>query len=197
MISQITFHEEPDIAGQPVPEGVADQPELLSIMLLSAWCGLISGLLEVGITIVRKRSVDLNQFYWMSRHFVWLIPLTNLLIFLALGACLTLMVRCDRRGRWLATRVLGTMTLLPLFWTAFPRIYAVAGFLVVLGAALRMVPTLERHGDRLARLVRRSFPPAAVLGVLLAACPWGVAQFSKWREHRVPCPPRPGLPTSS
>ena len=35
--------------------------------------------------VLRKHTFDLNQFYWMSRHFVWLIPLTNLLIFLALG----------------------------------------------------------------------------------------------------------------
>ena len=32
-------------------------------------------------------AVRPNQLYGMSRHFVWLIPLTNLCLFLALGAC--------------------------------------------------------------------------------------------------------------
>ena len=46
--------------------------------------------LEVGAIVLRKHAFDLNQFYWMSRHFVWLIPLTNLLIFLALGLAFSL-----------------------------------------------------------------------------------------------------------
>ena len=42
--------------------------------------------------MLRKHTFDLNQFYWMSRHFVWLIPLTNLLIFLVLGLAWRLVV---------------------------------------------------------------------------------------------------------
>jgi arylsulfatase A-like enzyme len=195
MISQLPVHKEPATGEKPLPERAVDRPGPLSILLLSAWCGLISGLLEVGITIVRKRTVDLNQFYLMSRHFVWLIPLTNLLIFIVLGAFLSLMVRCNRRSRWLGTRVLGTMTLLPLFWTALPRIYAAAGFLVVLGAAMRMVPSLERRGRGFARLVRLSFPMAAALWVLLAASPWGMNRFGEWREtsQSLPAPGSPNV----
>ena len=75
--------------------------------MLSAWCGLVSGLLEVGVTILRKRTFDFNHLYWMSRHFVWLIPLVNLAIFLVLGMVLSVLVLCwRRRGRWLATRLL-------------------------------------------------------------------------------------------
>ena len=48
--------------------------EPFSFLVLSAWCGLVSGLLEVGVIILRKRMLDLNHLYWMSRHFVWLIP---------------------------------------------------------------------------------------------------------------------------
>jgi arylsulfatase A-like enzyme len=193
MIIQTSVHEESSTAGTLSPERLADCPGALSILLLSGWCGLISGLLEVGITIVRKRTVDQNQFYWMSRHFVWLIPLTNLLIFLVLGLFLSLLFRCGRRGRWLAARVLGTMVLLPLFWTAIPRIYGVAGFLLVLGAATRMVPVLERRGAGLRRLVRLSFPIAAGIWLLLAAVPWGMGRLRELREASRPLP-SPGSP---
>src|SRR4051794_11484120 len=42
------------------------------VLIPSAWCGLASGLLEVGTIVLRKRTFDPNHFYEMSRHFVWL-----------------------------------------------------------------------------------------------------------------------------
>src|SRR5207237_1790125 len=84
-------------------------------LVLSAWCGLVCGLLEVALIVLRKHTVDLNQFYWMSRHFVWLIPLTNLLIFLVLGLALAVLTVCwPRRGSWLGARLLCALALLPL-----------------------------------------------------------------------------------
>ena len=74
--------------GCPAPERVGRFP----VLVLSAWCGLVSGLLEVGTIVVRKRTFDPNQLYEMSRHFVWLIPLTNLCVFLALGVILKLLL---------------------------------------------------------------------------------------------------------
>ena len=73
--------------GDPAPERVGRFP----VLVLSAWCGLVSGLLEVGTIVVRKRTFDPNHLYEMSRHFVWLIPLTNLCLFLALGVVLKLL----------------------------------------------------------------------------------------------------------
>src|ERR1700678_2630805 len=85
--------EETVKAGLPIPKLAADRPGLLPFLLLSIWCGLVSGLLEVGITVARKQTVDLNQLYWRSRHFIWLVPLTNFVIFLILGVALSLLVR--------------------------------------------------------------------------------------------------------
>ena len=69
------------------------------VLILSAWCGLVSGLLEVGTIVVRKHTFDPNHLYGMSRHFVWLIPLINLCVFLALGIVLKLLVLAwPRRG---------------------------------------------------------------------------------------------------
>ena len=87
----------------PLPDLAANRWRLLQFLKLSAWCGLVSGLLEVAILVLRKRTFDFNHLYWMSHHFVWLIPLINLALFLILGLVLSILVWCaGRRGRWIA-----------------------------------------------------------------------------------------------
>jgi hypothetical protein len=161
-----------------------------SILILASWCGLVSGLLEVGTIVLRKRTFDLNQFYWMSRHFIWLVPLTNLAIFVLLGLILSLLaLGWRRRGRWIATRVLGTMALLPVFWAAFPQIYTAAGLLLMMGAAARLVPGVERRAAGFRRVVRLSFPVLAGLVPVLAASLWVSDRLTEWRENARPLPP--------
>ena len=91
MTSRIAVFRETGPTGLTSADLAADRLRLDSFLVLSAWCGLVSGLLEVGIIVLRKRTFDLNHLYWMSRHFVWLIPLTNLTIFLVLGVVLSLL----------------------------------------------------------------------------------------------------------
>ncbi len=161
----------------------------LRLLVLSAWCGLVSGLLEVGTIVLRKHTVDLNHFYGMSRQFVWLIPLTNLAIFLVLGVMISLPVLCGhRRGRWLAARLLCGLTWLPLVWVAFPQIYGPAGFLLVLGIAALLTPVLERHAIGFQRLVRISYPVVAGVVAILAASLWGEDWLKEWREQARPLP---------
>jgi arylsulfatase A-like enzyme len=130
----------------------------------------------------------------MSRHFVWLIPLTDLAIFLVLGAVFSVLAWSGRdRDRWLATRLLGALTVLPPFWVAFPRISGPAGFLLALGVAARLVPVLESYAAVVQRLVRVSFPVVAGIVPLLTACLWGSDRIRAWREAMLPLPP-PGSP---
>src|SRR5262249_29937529 len=130
-----------------------------SIFLLSAWCGVASGLLEVAVFILLKQTFGFNHLYWGSRHFLWLISLINLLIFLMLGLVLSVVsLRSSGRGRWLALRLLGALTLLPPIWAASPRIHGLAGFLLALGLAVRLVPVLKRHAIGFRRLVQLSLP---------------------------------------
>ena len=92
----------------------SNTPGFLPILVLSAWCGLVAGLLEVGTIIWHKYASKLSCFYWMSRHFVWLIPSLNLVIFLILGMGLSVLVWYSRRrGYWLATRLLMAHDLAP------------------------------------------------------------------------------------
>ncbi len=190
MMSQDSVFGEAGTADSPSQDLDADGLGPLSLLVLSAWCGLVAGLFEVATTVLRKQAVDPNHFYGMSRHFVWLIPLTNLLIFLLLGMVLSLLVvNRSRRGRWLAARLLGALTLLAPFWAAFPRIYSFAGLILVLGASTRLVPAVERRAAGCRRLVQLSFPVLAGLVAVLAATLWGIDRLKAWREETRPLPP--------
>jgi arylsulfatase A-like enzyme len=162
----------------------------LIFLVLSAWCGLISGLLEVGTIVVRKHTYDTNHLYGMSRHFVWLIPASNLCIFLAMGIGSCLAVRIwPRVVGWLASRWLCALTILPPLLVAFPRIHGLAWSIVALGIAARLVPALNRHREGFRRTVRMSFPVVAGLVAILAASPWVSDGIDGWRERSRPFPP--------
>jgi arylsulfatase A-like enzyme len=171
-----------------------NRPKFPSLWFLSAWCGLVAGLLEVGTIVLRKRVVDPNQFYKMSRHFVWLIPLSNLCVFLALGLVgWGVLIIWPRRGRWLFERVLFALTLLPSIMIAFPRIFGLASFLVALGLATRLVPSIERGRRTFKRLVILSFPAVLAIVAILGVSPWIVDRAKQHRENARPLPP-PGSP---
>jgi arylsulfatase A-like enzyme len=165
------------------------QPGALAFLALALWCGLAAGLLEVGLTVLRKRTVDLNRLYWMSRHFIWLVPITNLLIFLVLGVLFWLLARRGRRGRWVAARLLCALALLPPIWAAFPRIYGPAGVLVAVGAAAQLVPALERHRMALARVVRLTLPVTIAIVAILAGSLFVRDRIREATEQSRPLPP--------
>ena len=57
MISLIAVVNDAGSTGSPPPEWVAKRPGLMSLLLLSAWCGIAAGLLEVGTIVIRKEAV--------------------------------------------------------------------------------------------------------------------------------------------
>jgi arylsulfatase A-like enzyme len=144
----------------------------------------------VGTIVLRKETIDANRLYWMSRHFVWLIPLVNLGIFLALGClgCLVCVAQ-PRRGRWLLARVLCAVTILPVFLVGFPRIYSAALLVVALGVAARFVPVIERHARTFWRVVGVSAPAAIGILLILAVSPWVAGWIRQSRERMRPLPP--------
>ncbi len=55
----------------------------------------------------------------MSRHFVWLAPLSNLLLFSGAGLILAVATRLRHRpGGWLSLRLVCFLAVLPLFMVA-------------------------------------------------------------------------------
>ena len=102
MIDRTAYSSETGTVDSSPPDPAANRRGLVSLFCLSAWCGLVAGLLEVGTIVLRKQMFDPNHLYGMSRHFVWLIPVTNLGVFLALGFFGWIVALAwQRRGRWL------------------------------------------------------------------------------------------------
>jgi arylsulfatase A-like enzyme len=126
----------------------------------------------------------------MSRHFIWLVPLTDVLLLLIVGllGCLAVIVR-PAAGRRSVVRTLCALTFLPALLVAFPRVYALAWLLVVLGVSIRLVPTLERHGSGFRRVAVYSSPILALTLASLAAAPWAADQLPQGRERARPIPP--------
>ena len=176
--------------GGPAPRRAVRFPALI----VSAWCGLVSGLLEVGTIVVRKHTFDPNHLYEMSRHFVWLIPLTNLCLFLVLGRRFEtprsgLATPCRLARRSLARRI-DLAAAPPGRPAADPRTGLVRRGA---GVAARLVPALERHAAGCRRLLRISLPIFAGLVLILAAALWGGDRIREWRHGTTPLPP-PGSP---
>jgi arylsulfatase A-like enzyme len=195
MISQTGVVTKAEARGSSIPD-LADNRRLgiISILLLSAWCGLSAGLLEVGTIVLRKQALDPDRLYKMSRHFVWMIPVLNVCVFVTLGAlgCGIVLV-WPRRGCWLVKRFLCALVLLPSILVAFPRIYGLAWLVVVLGAATRLVPLIERHGRALQRFVLYSFPAAVAIVAILGGSLWVDLRYRRELESARPLPP-PGSP---
>jgi arylsulfatase A-like enzyme len=190
MTSPKAVSEEPEPAGTISPESGAKPLGLVSLLILSAWCGLVAGLLEVATIVIRKRLFDSIELYGMSRHFTWMIPAANLCVFLVFGVfgCV-LVFAWPGRGRWLVKRVLCALALLPALLVAIPQIYNLAWVILSLGVALELVPLFERRARAFRWLVQVSLPAVLVLVVILAATPWILDRISLSREFARRLPP--------
>jgi arylsulfatase A-like enzyme len=194
MISRNAVFNEAGTVGPSTPDAAINRPGFISLMLLSAWCGLVAGLLEVGTIVIRKQVFESDHLYRMSRHFVWLIPLSNLCVFLALGMLgYGVILVSPSRGRRLFARGLGALALLPSILAAFPRIYSLAWFVVALGIAAHLIPQIERRSRGFRRLVLVSFPAAVAVAASLGASLWVGDWIKQMRESARPSPP-PGSP---
>ncbi len=139
--------------------------------------------------MARKYTFDSNHLYGMSRHFLWVIPLTNLCLFLVLGIVLCLMTLLwPRRGSWLAARLFCALLFLPSLLVAFPQIYGLAWLVIMLGVAANVAPVMERRAALLGKLALFSFPVVALLVTILAGSLWGGDRLKESRERARPLP---------
>jgi arylsulfatase A-like enzyme len=160
------------------------------LVVLAAWCGLAAGELEVAARFLHRTFGSTHRLFLMTRHFVWLIPLFDLALFLAAGAMLAMAARrWPRRAGWLGPRLFVALALLPALILAGPRIYAEAWLLLALGVASLVAPVLERQRDRWRRRLARTAP--ALLGLVLLQAGWlfGSDRLKRWREEGRPTPP--------
>jgi arylsulfatase A-like enzyme len=148
------------------------------------------GLLEVAARVLCRAIHPTNRLYMMTRHFVWLAPLSNLLFFSVAGLFLALAVRrWPRRGAWFCTRIICFGAVLPTLVVISPQIYELAWGVLAAGIAMRLAPQFEKHARRLRRWLLLTSPAllGAVLG--LACLIFGGDWLKARREGSLPLPP--------
>jgi arylsulfatase A-like enzyme len=161
----------------------------VDVLVLAGWCGLAAGELEIVVRVLHRTFGSTHRLYLMTRHFVWLVPLIDLALFLAAGVLLALAVRrWPRRAGWLVPRMIIAGALLPALTLAGRGVYVEAWLLLALGVASRVVPMLERQPDRWRR--RLAWTAPALLGLVLLQAGWllGSDRLKRWREEGRPLP---------
>jgi arylsulfatase A-like enzyme len=181
----------PRSAGSKTPDGtITTVKRALDLFLLSTWCGLAAGLLEVGARVLARTVFPSGRLYQMSRHFVWTGPLANLLLFILVGLCLALAARLlPRASGWFGPRLILALSLLPSLMAAEPRVYSEAWGVLAFGIALRVVPLFGRPSSALRRGLWWSFPVMGVVVLFLAASVFLGDRLKQFREAGRPLPP--------
>ncbi len=171
-------------AASRVPASASPRPAVreapaLSIPATAAWFALVTGLIEVALLAFRQHV--LGEVLFLSRHYVWMTPAADLLIYsvpaLALLALGRVWPRVVRRS--LGIGVFAFLSALGLAFM-FPQIHRAAMVLLALGIAVQVVRSTSAHAEGFARLVRRSVLPLALLVVLMAGALGATLQ---WRER--------------
>jgi len=187
-----TTRTEKSVSALGAAQSPATQRHLgpLDVLVLAPWCGLVAGLLEVGARVF-PRSIDTSyRLYNLSRHFVWLVPLTDLLLFSGIGVFLAVATkRWPRRGGSLSPRILCALTVLPMLIVAGPHVYAEAWFILSLGIATILVPRFERHATGLRWSLVKTLPCMLGLVLVLVGFMFGRDWLKQRRETGRPSPP--------
>ena len=134
-------------------------------------------------TRVLCRAIDpTKRLYLMTRHFVWLTPLVNLLVFVCLGLCLAGLTKILAPPWSMAEpAVICALAILPMLIVAGPPIYPEARLVLALGIASRLVPWLVDEPANLRRRLAWSFPGLLGLVIILA----GSVHVGDWFKQRL------------
>ncbi len=146
------------------------------LLLISVRFGLAAGLLELSILAVRVWAFE-QGFFLRSEHFLWMVPLSDLVIYGSVGLALAFWLWAGRplTARW-------TIGIL-LFVTCMSQLLMVRGLnlltcaLLSWGIALRTAGWLEARLSRSWRLVRRG---TIVFSIILIGL-MGVSLI--WQSH--------------
>lgn len=174
--------------------GLQQSPRGLFVAMF--WFGLLAGWLELGLVlcqgVIDKRiSMDMLR---RNRHYVWMIPVSNVLIFVALGSLLLVLTHLrPRLARWLAWRVSIALVALALFLT-IDGLYLVACLCLSCGVAAVAAPVIERRAGRFHLCFRLTLPVMAC-GVVVLSAFWSARVTSAERRSLADLPPAtPGAP---
>ncbi len=174
----------------PQAEKLPNRLGPVDLIVLSAWCGLAAGLLEVGTRILCRAIDPVRRLYLMPRHFIWLTPLVNLLLFLGLGLILAALTMIwPRLGGKSGARLICACAILPTLMIAAPWIYPEAWFVLALGIASWCAPLLERRAPAARWRMVQTFPVLLAVDVALASFVFAGDRLKERIEAARPHPP--------
>ncbi|HZW32889.1 MAG TPA: sulfatase [Isosphaeraceae bacterium] len=179
-------------AARPIVEDV----RVLSEVVLAAWCGLVAGWLELGVVLAQRATnprITLDSLR-TNRHFVWMIPLSNLLIFCALGLLIGWLARYRPRfARALGWRAYVALAALALLMT-IEGLYPSARLVLACGIGNWFGPVVARLGTGFPRF-RRLSQWVMTGGLAVLAAVWsGRAATAERRAWSHLPPAAPGAP---
>ena len=127
---------------------------------MALWFGAVTGLLELALVLLHKRIFNTLTLETLrrNRHFVWMIPASNLLIFAILGLLIALAARLrPRQTSRLAFYPLGFGASLALL-LHIPRLYPLAYVLLACGVTCWAARRFDPLAPGFRRVVRLSLP---------------------------------------
>jgi arylsulfatase A-like enzyme len=171
------------------PSGPIRRLGPIEVLLFAAWCGLAAGELEVALRFVRRALSTTDRMFLMTRHFVWLVPVINLSLFLGFGVLCALATRSwPRRAGWLCPRLVVAWAVLPSLLLCGRGIHAVAWLVFAMGIAVWIAPIIERRRAGMRRWL--PWTSAALLAAVAIQGGWifGADALKRRREHARPSP---------
>ena len=143
-------------------------PPRIPVILLALWFGLVAGLLETLLLVVRVRGFE-NGVFLRSPHFPWMIPVADLGLFLVLGLVMVVPARVwPSIGGGLAVGAF-------VFLACLSQLLLIRGLMLAAclvlaaGIARFLTPILLRRRESFLRGVRWTLPVLALLLIAIAA----------------------------
>ncbi len=151
-----------------------------AFVAVALWLGLVVGLVEVAEVVARAHLAQYGL-YRKSPHLIWMVPVSDLLLYGLIGVVLGFLVwPLPRIGRWTAAMALGVLALAtPLL--AIPGLRGSSSLIGAIGLASWLVPAVRARANKLRWPVLISAP---VLGVIVLGLM--VTAFVRQQTYRAP-----------
>lgn len=151
------------------------------VMLAGLWFGLLAGLIEGVVMVVRKYL--LGGHTALGPHVIWLAPAMDVLWLVAPALVLALMVHLWKSPR--ATRLaifgLALPAAVSVTFLAVVELHTYALLLIALGLAVQVSAAAARHVRGFVRMVQWTTPALLILTAIGAGITFGV---DRWSERR-------------
>ncbi len=190
---QARFMMQRQVQARSNPERIQPILKPGMIFLLAVWLGLATGLLELGLQFARRHLVNSAApgALQLNRHALWMVPISNGLIFAACGAVIGGMARLLPRRLVVAVGVFGLCFLAA---TALLFVYrgltSIAYSALAAGIACWATPRIVAMAKRQGQIVRHGLPRLIGLVALLFGLNYGREELGELRLSKAP----PGSP---